>query len=175
MTARGKRGYGEPASSSHPESALLYLSALLIGIVAGLRAFTAPAAVAWAAWLGWLPVGESWAWFMGYWITPWIFSVPAAVELVNDQRPGTPSRKAPTQFGARLAMGALSAATIGAAAAMTVAGLVAGVIGSVIGTYGGYEARKRLVAATGGRDLPIALAEDAVAIVGALLIVGFLS
>jgi uncharacterized membrane protein len=128
---------------------LLYLSALLIGIVAGLRAFTAPAAVAWAAWLGWLPVGESWAWFMGHWITPWIFSVLAVVELVNDQRPSTPSRKAPTQFGARLVMGALSGATIGASAGMSIAGLVAGLVGAVIGTLGGYEARKRLVTATG--------------------------
>ena len=45
----------------------------------------------------------------------------------------------------------------------------------MIGTLGGYEARKRLVAATGGRDLPIALVEDAVAVLGALLIVSSLS
>jgi len=48
---------------------------------------------------------------------------------------------------------------------------VAGAIGAVAGTFGGYEFRTRLVAATGGRDLPIALLEDASAIVGALLIV----
>jgi uncharacterized membrane protein len=153
------------------ECSMLYVSALLIGIVAGLRAMTAPAAVSWAAYLGWLPVGDSWAWFMGHWLTPWIFSVLAVVELINDQRPSTPSRKAPVQFGARLITGALSGATIGAAAGMSIGGLIAGVIGAVIGTYGGYEARKRLVAATGGRDLPIALVEDAVAVIGALLIV----
>jgi uncharacterized membrane protein len=158
-----------------PEPEMLYLSALLIGVVAGLRAFTAPAAVAWAAYLGWLPVVDSWAWFMGHWLTPWIFSVIAVVELINDQRPGTPSRKAPVQFGARLVMGALAGATIGATGGISIAGLVAGVVGAVIGTYGGYAARKRLVAATGGRDLPIALLEDMVAIVGALVIVRFLS
>jgi uncharacterized membrane protein len=32
----------------------LYLFALLIGVVSGLRTFTAPAAVSWAAFLGWL-------------------------------------------------------------------------------------------------------------------------
>ena len=58
---------------------------------------------------------------------------------------------------------------------MSIAGLIAGVIGAVIGTLGGYEARKRLVAATGGRDLPIALVEDAVAVFGALLIVSSVS
>lgn len=39
-------------------------------------------------------------------------------------------------------------------------------IGAVLGTLGGAEARRRLVAATGGRDLPIALSEDAVAVLG---------
>jgi len=41
-----------------------------------------------------------------------------------------------------------------------------GIIGAVLGTLGGYQARTRLVAASGGRDLPIALLEDAIAIVG---------
>jgi uncharacterized membrane protein len=36
---------------------------------------------------------------------------------------------------------------------------------------GGAEARSRLVKATGGKDLPIALLEDAVAIIGGILIV----
>jgi uncharacterized membrane protein len=52
-----------------------------------------------------------------------------------------------------------------------IGGLIAGAIGAVLGTLGGYEARKRLVAATGGKDLPIALLEDAVAVIGAVLIV----
>lgn len=150
---------------------MIYLLALLIGVVAGLRAMTAPAAVAWAAYLGWLPVDATWAWFMGHWLTPWIFTVLAIVELINDQRPGTPSRKVPMQFGARIVTGALSGATMGAAFGMTFGGLVAGIAGAVIGTLGGAEARGRLVAATGGRDLPIALLEDAVAVFGALLIV----
>ncbi len=150
---------------------MTYLLALLIGIVAGLRAMTAPAAVSWAAYLGWLPVENTWAWFMGYWLTPWIFTVLAIVELITDQLPSTPSRKVPMQFGARIVTGALSGATIGAAVGLTVGGLVAGVIGAVIGTLGGAEARRALVAATGGRDLPIALLEDAIAVFGALLIV----
>ncbi len=44
--------------------------------------------------------------------------------------------------------------------------------GAVVGTLGGYEARKRLVAATGGKDLPIALLEDAVAVVTAIAVTG---
>jgi len=48
---------------------------------------------------------------------------------------------------------------------------VAGVCGAVAGTLGGYEFRVRLVKATGGNDLRIALLEDAIAIAGGLLIV----
>jgi uncharacterized membrane protein len=41
----------------------------------------------------------------------------------------------------------------------------------VLGTLGGFQARKRLVAARNGQDLPIAVLEDAVAILGAIAIV----
>lgn len=144
--------------------------ALLIGVIAGLRAMTAPAAVSWAAALGWLPVQDTWAAFMGYRFTPWIFSLLAVVELITDQLPSTPSRKVPQQFGARLIAGSLCGAVIGAAGGSTVGGLVAGVIGAVIGTYGGAELRGRLAAAF-GKDLPAALIEDVIAVGGALLIV----
>jgi uncharacterized membrane protein len=41
----------------------------------------------------------------------------------------------------------------------------------VAGTLGGYEFRARLVGAIGGKDLPVALLEDIIAIGGALWIV----
>jgi len=44
-----------------------------------------------------------------------------------------------------------------------------------IGTLGGYEARKSLVAATGGKDLPIALIEDGIAIALALWVVAYVT
>ncbi|OHV78683.1 DUF4126 family protein [Rhizobium sp. LCM 4573] len=150
---------------------MLLLLALLIGIVAGLRAMTAPAAVAWAAWAGWFDVSQSTLAFMGYRWTPWIFTVAALAELVTDQLPTTPSRKVPVQFGTRIVIGALTGATIGASGDSLVAGLIAGVIGSVIGTYGGAAARGKMAAAF-GKDRPAAFIEDAVAIIGAFLIVG---
>ena len=148
----------------------IYLLALLIGAIAGLRAMTAPAAVSWAALLGWLPLEGTWLAFMGYRITPYIFTLLAIVELINDQRPNTPSRKVPLQFATRIVSGALCGACIGATGGALFGGLVAGAIGAVIGTLGGAEARKHLAVAF-GRDLPAALIEDAVAVVGAYLIV----
>ena len=66
-------------------------------------------------------------------------------------------------------------AALGAAAGTLAAGLAAGAVGAIVGTLGGYEARKRLVMATGGKDLPIALLEDAVAILLAVWATGRLS
>lgn len=153
---------------------MFLLLALLIGVVSGLRTMTAPAAVAWGAALGWFDVSQTPLAFMGYRWTPWIFTVLAVIELITDQLPSTPSRKVPMQFAARIVSGALSGAAIGAASSLLFGGLVAGVIGAVIGTYGGAAVRGRL-AASFGRDLPAALIEDAVAVIGAVLIVGAVS
>ena len=147
-----------------------FLLTLLIGIVAGLRTFTAPAAVSWAAHLGGLTLqGTSLAW-LGATATPYIFTVLAAAELVADQMPRTPSRKSPSGFAARLVSGALCGAAIGSSRGSWVSGLVAGILGAVIGTLGGYAIRMRL-AAIFGRDSTAAVIEDIVAIGGAILIV----
>src|SRR6202022_3345262 len=99
--------------------------ALLIGVVAGLRALTAPAVVSWAAFLGWVDLDNRGLHWLGH---------PPPV---------------------------------------TVLPIGAGVVGGGVGTVGGYELRSRLVAATGGRDLPIALLEDVIAVGGGFLIVYF--
>ncbi len=144
---------------------MFYVLAFLIGLVAGLRAMTAPMAVSWAARLGWLKLEGTPLAFLGAAATPWIFTVAAIGELVNDKLPKTGSRKAPPQFIARILMGALCGAALGAAAAEgIVPGLAAGAVGAVAGTLGGYEFRARLTKAIGGAGLPIALVEDAIAI-----------
>lgn len=143
---------------------------LLIGVIAGLRAMTAPAAVSWAARLGWLDLGATPLAFLGYVYTPWIFTVLALGELVTDQLPTTPSRTVPVQFGTRIVVGALTGAAIGAHGGSLVTGAIAGIVGAVIGTLGGRAARGKLAAAF-GQDRPAAIIEDLVAIIGAYLIV----
>jgi uncharacterized membrane protein len=147
----------------------IYLLALLIGVVAGLRAMTAPAIVSWAAHLGWLDVSGTWLAFLGNAWARGILTLLALVELVTDQLPSTPSRTVPIQFGARIATGALSGAAIGASGGVMIAGLLVGIIGAIIGTLGGRAFRARLASAFGG-DRPAAFIEDAVAIGAALLI-----
>jgi uncharacterized membrane protein len=147
-----------------------YMLAFLIGVIAGLRAMTAPAAVSWAARLGWLHLENTWLAFLGFAATSYVFSVLAIGELITDQLPSTPSRKVPMQFGTRIFVGALCGAALGASNDALIGGLLAGVLGAVAGTLGGYEFRSRLAKAI-GKDLPAALLEDAVAIGGAFLVV----
>ena len=148
----------------------LIVFAFLIGVIAGLRAFIAPAAVSWAAKLGWLSLAGTPLAFLGFKATPWIFTPLALFELVNDQLPKTPSRKVPAQFIPRVLIGAMCGAAIGASLDSLWLGLVCGAVGAVAGTLGGAAVRGKL-AAIFGKDLPAALIEDVVALVGAYLIV----
>ena len=147
----------------------VYLLALLIGVVAGLRAMTAPALVSWAAHLGWLDLNGTWLAFFGNAWARWILTFLALTELITDQLPSTPSRTVLVQFGTRIVTGALSGAAIGAGSGTMLGGLLAGIIGAIIGTFGGSACRARLAKAFGS-DRPAALIEDVVAIGGALLI-----
>ena len=71
----------------------VYVLAFLIGVIAGLRALTAPAVVSWAARLGWIHLENTGLAFLGAAITPYIASLLALGEIINDKMPKTPSRR----------------------------------------------------------------------------------
>jgi uncharacterized membrane protein len=146
---------------------MLYVFALLIGVVAGLRAMTPLAAISVAAWLGWLDFSATPYAFIGHSATAIVVTLLAIGELITDQLPNTPSRKVPMQFGARIFVGAVAG---GLLTGDWIIGAILGAVGAVIGTLAGAELRFRLARAF-GRDLPAALLEDAVAVIGAILIV----
>ena len=145
--------------------------AFAIGVMTGLRSLTAPAAVSWAARAKWIHLEPTWLAFLGYSATPYILTILAAGELVLDKLPSTPSRKAPGPFAGRVVLGALCGAALCATAGHIVPGAVLGALGGMAGTFGGYEARRRLVAALGVPDFVVAVAEDVVAIGGSLFVV----
>src|SRR5947209_6679199 len=98
------------------------VAALLIGIIAGLRTFMAPAAVSLAAHLGPLNVRGAPLAFLGHPIAAGVLVLGAVGELVGDQLPSTPSRKTPAAFAFRIVSGALSGAAIATPSGMLVAG-----------------------------------------------------
>ena len=153
-------------------SSYVLLLAVGIGFVAGLRSLTAPAAVSWAACLGWLDLSGSPLAFMGSTAAVAIFSVLAAAELVADKLPRTPSRTAVGPLMGRIVMGSLAGACLSVAAGqLLLAGMVLGGLGAVIGAFAGYQARKRLVRGLRVKDVVVALAEDVFAIALAYLLV----
>lgn len=141
------------------------LLAFGIGVVAGLRSFTAPAVVAWAAHLGWINLHNSILAFMGSKWTVGILTILALFEFVADQLPSTPPRTGAVGLSARIVTGALTGASLAAAGgAALFMGAMAGAVGGVVGAFAGYHARVGLVRGLRVPDLAIALPEDAVAI-----------
>ena len=149
---------------------MMYLLAFAIGIVAGLRALSAPAAVSWAARLGYLDLSRTWLSFLGYAVTPWLLSALALGELVTDLLPKVPERRAPGPFFFRLGSGAFCGAAIGAESGSWFPGFVAGALGAAVGTLAG-SAFRRWLAGRLHQDRPAALLEDALDLAGAALIV----
>lgn len=151
---------------------LVLALAFCIGIIAGLRSFTAPAVVGWAAYLGGLNLHGSLLAFMGSLVAVVIFTIFALAELTADKLPKTPSRTAPMPLTFRVVTGALSGAALGTAGSQSVAlAAVLGAIGAIAGAFGGYQVRHKLVTGLHVRDYGVAILEDLVAIGGGLLIV----
>ncbi len=146
-------------------SGLTLLLAFGIGVVAGLRSFTAPATVTWAAYLGWIDLHGSFLAFMGSKWSVGIFTTLALLELVADQLPSTPPRTGALGLSARIATGALTGASLAATggATLLLGGLV-GAVGGLVGAFAGYHARVGAVRGLRIPDFAIALPEDAIAI-----------
>ena len=150
----------------------VFALALGIGFVAGLRSLTAPAAVSWAAYFGWLNLHGSPLAFMGSRAAVAVFSFLALAEFVGDLLPKTPRRTTAGPLIARMVMGGLSAACLCASASQSLlVGAVLGGIGGAMGAFSGYEARTRLVKGLKVKDVIIAIPEDLVAIGLAYLLV----
>jgi uncharacterized membrane protein len=146
----------------------------LIGFVAGLRSLTAPAAVSWAARLGWIHLEGTALAFMGSLAAVIGFSLLAMAEYAADLHPATPRRTTPGPLAARVVLGALSGACLVLSANRPLlAGVIFGGLGGLVGAFAGYHARVRLVRALGTRDSVVALSEDLIAIVMAWCIVAW--
>jgi uncharacterized membrane protein len=143
-----------------------------IGFVAGLRSLTAPAAISWAAHLGWLNLQGSPLAFMGSTAAVAILSVLALAEYVADVLPRTPRRTRPGSLVGRVLMGGLAAACLSVSANQPwLAASVLGGLGAVSGTFVGYGVRRGIVINLRVRDAIVGILEDLVAIGLAYLIV----
>lgn len=132
---------------------------------------TAPAVVCWAAHFGWLQFQGTKLAFIDHVSTLILFTSLALFELIADKLPGTPSRTAVVGLSARVVFGGLCGVALATSAGTSpVLALVAAALGAVVGAFGGYNIRHALVSRQHLPDFAVALAEDAIAIAGGLLI-----
>jgi uncharacterized membrane protein len=155
---------------------ILLLLCVVIGAVSGLRSLTGIAVVTIAAqrgWphLGWLHLGGTGLGFLGTAVAMYLFVVLAVGELIADKSSFVPPRIQAASLAARFVLGALCGSALALAAGMpwVFPAAVAG-IGAVVGSFVGYWLR-HTITSHGVKDLPIALVEDATAILLALFAV----
>ena len=147
------------------------LFAFLIGLFAGLRSLTPPAAVAWAVHLGWLKLVRPLS-LIGSLPAVIILSVLAIGEVIFDKLPNTPNRTAPPGLIARIVIGGFTGACVSLGGGRSAfVGAALGVIGGIAGCFAGFQARARIVKSLRQPDFNIALVEDLIAIGGSLFIV----
>ena len=148
----------------------LYLRALGMGAVAGLRSMTAPALFSYMATrhndsaLVKTPLGNL--------ASPQVAGTLCALavgELIVDKLPQAPNRTVPVSVVFRaLSGGVIGAAICAEEGESSAAGAVLGVLGAVAATYGAFHLRQTADRKSGLPDPVIALVEDIIAIGGGL-------
>jgi uncharacterized membrane protein len=147
------------------------LLAFLIGLFAGLRSLTPPAAVAWAVYLGWFSLARPLS-LIASLPAVIILSLLAVGEVIYDKLPNTPNRTAPPGLIARIVTGGLTGSCVSLGGGRSaLVGAALGVVGGIVGCFAGYQARARLVRSLRQPDFNIALIEDLIAIGGSLFVV----
>ncbi|HZY61375.1 MAG TPA: DUF4126 family protein [Edaphobacter sp.] len=148
----------------------------LLGVGTGMRTFTPLAVVSWFAYLGYLPLDDTWMVWLTRLTAVIVLTLLAAGEIFWDKRPGIPDRTSIGPLLARLIVGGL----IGGTVAMSlngsgIEGTLLGIGGALIGAFGGHLVRREIVEKTAGKDWPVALAEDVVTIGFAVVAMGIVT
>jgi uncharacterized membrane protein len=130
---------------------------LLLGFLAGLRTFTAPAVL-------WLMRRD----------TPLAYAlgVLALVEYIGDLYPKAPARTRPVGLIARACSGAFCGWTVASLSSAPVAGAVlAGAVAAIIGAYVGLAIRSRAITLIG--RVPAGLLEDVITAAASVAVVAY--
>jgi uncharacterized membrane protein len=145
----------------------------LLGVVTGMRSMTAIAVLCWFAHFGYLPLDGTWAFWAAKLVTAIVFTVFALGEYVADKLPKTPNRIAPGPLLVRVIFGGLVGAIVAAGLdGSGIEAVILGIGGALIGSFGGYLIRREIVLRLGCKDWPVAVVEDASAILCAILAMG---
>jgi uncharacterized membrane protein len=153
---------------------LAWLVALpLLGVVTGMRTFVPMAVLCWFAYRGNLPVDGTWAAWTGHLVTAIIFSLLAIGEIVGDKLPKAPNRTNLLGMTGRVIFGGLVGAIVATGLDGSVfEGILLAVSGAYVGAHAGYLVRRELVILLRWQDWHVAVFEDVIAVVWAVLAMG---
>jgi uncharacterized membrane protein len=152
------------------------LLTFLLGCVDGLRSLTPPALVCWAAYFGWLHFAGTRLAFISNRSTLILFTLLAVMELIADKLPNTPARTAPLGLTARIFLGGASGLALATSVDRRVSfSVLLASLGALAGAFIGYHSRRLLVSKAHVSDFYVAVAEDAIAIAGGLLILRYVA
>lgn len=148
----------------------------MLGATTGMRTFTPMAVLCWFAYAGYVPLDGTWAFWVAKLATAIVFTVLALAELVGDKLPRTPDRTSTGPLLARLVFGGLIGGIVAASLnGSGMEGVILGVGGALVGAFGGHLVRREIVERTGGKDWPVAVAEDLVTVGFAVLALGIVT
>ena len=147
------------------------LLVLCVGALCGLRTFTPLAIFTIALHHDRFSLAGTPLAFLGTFAAHIVIVLLAIGELIADKLPAMPSRLRPQGLMGRAALGAVTCAAYALAQHHAVLlPAVLGIIGAIAGAFLGNRARSVLARAFKSPDLPIALLEDAICIIGSLFI-----
>lgn len=148
----------------------------MLGAATGMRTFTPMAVLCWFAYAGYVPLDGTWAFWVASLATAIVFTVLAVAELVGDKLPRTPDRTSTGPLLARLVFGGLIGGIVAASLnGSGMEGVILGVGGALVGAFGGHLVRREIVERSGGKDWPVAVAEDLVTVGFAVLALGIVT
>ncbi|HEY0264174.1 MAG TPA: DUF4126 family protein [Granulicella sp.] len=142
----------------------------MLGFATGLRSMSGMAVLCWFVYFDALWVGNDWmAWTGKFWVAV-LFTVFALAELVADKMPWIPNRVSPAPLIFRLVMGGLAGAISATSLhGSELEGILLGAIGALLGAILGYNVRKHLVESNGWPDWIVALSEDGITLICAVM------
>lgn len=148
----------------------------LLGAATGLRSLTPMAVLCWFVYLGYLPVDDTWAFWVAKLVTVIVFTVLALGELVADKLPCIPDRTSTGPLLVRLLLGGLVGAIVAVGLnGSEFEGAILGVGGALVGAFGGYLFRREIVVKSQGKDWPVAVVEDLMTIGFSVLAMGIVT
>jgi len=148
----------------------------LLGFITGMRTMTPMAVLCWFAWLGPLPVADSWAWWCAKLPVVILFTVLAIAEIASDKLSLSPRPTRPLVLAVRFFFGGLVGSIL--ASALNASGIEAtilGVLGALVGAFAAYQLRHQLTGRIGCKVWQVTLVEDIFAVACTILCMGIVT